>query len=390
LIKLKHIAIVSSCIDDWGGSEELWGRAVPYLLEMNMHVTVYKPKINRNHPEYIALANKGVVLKDLLPEMPLAARVSRRSKEMIARGYHKLKLPGLQKTTPEPLTQHLKTDRPDLVIISQGINFDGLNFAYECAQLDIPYVAVAQKAVDFYWPQPGNRAMMIEALQNAKRCFFVSHHNHTLTEEQFGIRLSNAQVIYNPVKVSGNIVPYPSTENGYKLACIGRLFLLDKGQDILVRILSEKKWKDRSLNISFIGTGADEEGLKAMASLLHISNIEFTGQVNDIENLWKQYHAFILPSRSEGLPLSMIEAMAAGRPVIVSKAGGNAEIVEEGITGFMGHANEESFGDAMERAWHNRDEWEAMGRKASAKISATIPVSPEKEFAKHINEIINE
>ncbi len=386
----KKIAVVTSCLDDWGGSEELWGKSIPHLLKKNFHVTVYKPKINRNHREYISLAEKGVELVDLLPEVSLTTRVTNKSKDILQRGYQKLNLPGFSQHNDEPLTVHLKTCTPDLVIISQGINFDGLNFGYECAQLNIPYVIICQKAVDFYWPAPANRSFMITTLQQAKKCYFVSHHNHRLTEEQFGIRLPNAQVIFNPVKVSGKAISFPSINNGYKLACIGRLFLLDKGQDILMRILSEKKWKERPITISFVGTGPDEAGLREMASLLKISNVEFTGQVNDIENLWQHYHAFILPSRSEGLPLSMIEAMAAGRPVIVTKAGGNAEIVEEGITGFMGQANEESFGEAMENAWNKKDEWETMGKTASLKIAASIPTSPEKEFANYINELIHE
>ena len=389
-MKTKNIAIVTTCIDDWGGSEELWGRSVPYFLEKNFEVTIYKSKINAAHPEYISLIKKGVQLKELLPQLSLANRVARKSRSIIKRSSQKIHLPESFINNDEPLTVYFKKHTPVLVIISQGINFDGLNFGYECSQLNIPYVIICQKAVDFYWPPPQHRSFMIETLIKAEKVFFVSQHNRRLTEEQFGTRLTNAEVIFNPVKVSGNIVAYPSSNNGFRLACVARLFVIDKGQDILLRILNKKKWRERPLTISFIGSGLDENGLFEMAALLNISNVKFTGHVHDIENIWQHHHAFILPSRSEGLPLSMMEAMAAGRTVIVSKAGGNAEIVEDGVTGFMGQANEESFEEAMERAWIKKDEWEAMGKKASLKIAAVVPSKPEKIFANYINEIINE
>jgi glycosyltransferase involved in cell wall biosynthesis len=127
-----------------------------------------------------------------------------------------------------------------------------------------------------------------------------------------------------------------------------------------------------------------------MAKLLEVSNVEFKGQVNGIESLWQEFHALVLPSRSEGLPLVILEAMAAGRPVIITNVGGSTEVVEEGVTGFIGHANEESFGDAMERAWSHRGNWEMMGKKASCYIARKLPTAPEEDFSKYINEIIND
>jgi glycosyltransferase involved in cell wall biosynthesis len=242
--------------------------------------------------------------------------------------------------------------------------------------------------VDFYWPYKDDRGYMLETLLNAKRNCFVSHHNLRLTEEQFGKRFPNGQVIFNPVKLSGNIVPYPTSSDVYKIACLGRLFLLDKGQDLLIRILSSQKWRDRPILVSFIGKGTDEQALKDMAALLNVNNVEFKGHVDDIENMWREYHALILPSRSEGLPLSMVEAMSAGRPVIITNAGGNAELVQEGLSGFIGYANEESFDEAMERAWQRRSDWEQIGINAAKSVSENVPLSPENDFAKLVLSLV--
>jgi len=385
---MNKIVIVSTCTEDWGGSEELWGKSIPPLQDAGFEISVLKYYINRSHPEFVKLANRNVSLIEIFPKGSIQYRIQKK----IAKTFGEIAL-GLKLTKPKPedfsnYINILKAQQPSLVIISQGINFDGLKLAYQCMLLHIPYAVIAQKAVDFYWPHKDDRAFMLKALLKAEKNYFVSHHNLRLTEEQFGRRLPNGQVIFNPVKLSGNLVPFPASTTTYKLACLGRLFLLDKGQDLLIRILSEQKWRDRPVTISFIGKGTDENALKDMAALLNVTNVEFKGQIDDIENMWKDYHALVLPSRSEGLPLSMVEAMAAGRPVIISNAGGNTELVHEGVTGFIGYPNEESFGDAMERAWEKREDWEQIGKAGAKYVTENVPKSPETDFAKLIVELI--
>src|SRR5690606_10170025 len=106
--------------------------------------------------------------------------------------------------------KYISDDRPDFVVISQGINFDGLIFAYQCLMLKIPYVLVSQKAVEFYWPPVEEREYMRETLRKAVLCCFVSNHNLRLTEDQFGLRLVNSQVVLNPIKMKRQMLHYPS------------------------------------------------------------------------------------------------------------------------------------------------------------------------------------
>lgn len=386
---MQKIVIISTSIDDWGGSEELWGRSIPYLQHAGFKISVMKYAMDKEHPELKKLHERDVNLIEINTRGSVTNRILKTATQFFETIAIKLKLSSYRGEDFSQFIKLLTNESPSLAIISQGINFDGLKLAHQCLLLKIPYVIISQKAVDFYWPHQNDRTMMLETLLNAKKSYFVSHHNLRLTEEQFGKRLPNGQVIFNPVKLSGEIVPYPAANENYKLACIGRLFLLDKGQDILIRILAEQKWRDRPVMVSFIGKGVDEQALKDMAALLNVTNVEFRGQVEDIGNMWIDYHALLLPSRCEGLPLSMVEAMSAGRPVIISDAGGNTELVDEGITGYIGYANEESFGDAMERAWQNRNDWEQIGKNAAKHISSVVPKSPESDFAAAIQKIIN-
>lgn len=378
----KKLAIVTCCIDDWGGSEDLWFKAAIYLKEEGFEIMVLKCTINLYHPKFTELAQRGFLLKELDTFSKKSI-----SERLLIRVWNKLKNND-ENYLKNNFENHLRQFQPHHVLISQGINFDGLLFANTCMALNLPFSIVSQKAVEFYWPPPHERTAMKEVFQKAVKCFFVSRHNQQLTEEQFGFRFKNAKVVWNPVKVKKQIIPYPSIENGFRLACIGRLFIIDKGQDIVLRIASQQKWKKRPITISLFGTGVDEKGLKEMATLLGVTNVKFKGHVETIEEIWKEHHALLLPSRSEGLPLVILETMAAGRMSIVSNAGGNSEIIKDGETGFIGEATVSSFDSLLEKAWVHRNDWNKMGKNAYEYALQTVPSFPEIDFAKQITELI--
>jgi glycosyltransferase involved in cell wall biosynthesis len=381
---MQTIGIITTCIEKWGGSEELWGKSIPTLQAAGYGITVYKDKIDQGHPRWRQLAASGVRLAEIkVPKWDyLLRKIARRFRGKYWFENQQLRLNFLRK---------LRKDKPHMVIIAQGINFDGLDYAQDCLAEKIPYVIICQKAVDFYWPQPGQRPGMIEAYRHALKVFFVSRQNLTLTEEQFGIRMENAEVIFNPVDRGTGLLPYPSVNGKYKLACIGRLFVLDKGQDTLIRLLNRPKWRERPLELTFIGSGVDREGLEAMTRLLGMGNITFTGQVDKAQEVWQDYHALVLPSRSEGLPLVVLEAMMAGRVVITTTAGGSEEVIKDGKTGFIGESGIESFDQALERAWERRAEWAAIGMAASRQLGQLLPSEPpEVVFAKTLIALLHE
>ncbi|WP_188507610.1 glycosyltransferase family 4 protein [Parapedobacter pyrenivorans] len=381
-IHQQTITIVTTCGDDWGGSEELWSTSACLLKERGDRIVVCKDGLPRKHTKYVQLAKKGIELCDIKPKTSLIARLVRR-----AVWRPNGAIPGFAQTASvRQFSKHLSKYKPDLVVVSQGINFDGLGYAYACLCKHIRYVIISQKAVDFYWPSFTDRSLMKEVYDQANKCYFVSKHNLRLTEEQFGLRLKRSQVIFNPVKISRPI-PFPAMESVVRICCIARLFILDKGQDILLRILSKPLWKSMPIHITFVGRGEDEDALREMAELLDVENITFLGFKTNVSAVWESHHALILPSRSEGLPLTIVEAMRAGRPVITTAVGGNAELLTEGETGFIGGADELSFEAAMLRAWEARDRWEEMGKKAALYVDKMIPEKPERDFVNDLMSI---
>lgn len=87
------------------------------------------------------------------------------------------------------------------------------------------------------------------------------------------------------------------------------------------------------------------------------------------------------------MPLALIEAMLCGRAAIVTNVPGNAELLEEGVTGFIARAPDVvSLDEALERAYVCRADWQAMGERAAEAIRRQIPPDPAGVFAEKLQE----
>jgi len=333
------------------------------LAERGHSVSCFKTALDEAHPRVQRLKSLSCSVRKLR-RLPLSQPLTTRSQMLL-------------------LALHLTARRPDLVIISQGDNYDGLHFGYLCRKLRIPYALISQKATDHFWPPDRYRRYRRGVFTGAARCFFVSERNRRLTEEQNGMTLTNAEVVRNPYLAGRDgPLPWPGREDEcLRLACVARLHLLDKGQDILLRVLAREKWKNRDLHVSFFGRGVNGESLADLAARLGVSKVSFEGQAEDVPGIWKNHHALVLPSRAEGLPLSLVEAMMCGRPAVVTSVGGNAEIVDDRVTGFLAAPDETSLDAALEEVWARRTDLSEMGRLASVRIRELVRPDPAKDFA---------
>jgi glycosyltransferase involved in cell wall biosynthesis len=161
--------------------------------------------------------------------------------------------------------------------------------------------------------------------------------------------------------------------------------LAAKGQDLLLQILVHPRWRSRPLEVNFCGEGLHEAGLRRMADVLKVNNVHFRGHVTDIRTVWEHNHILVLPSRYEGLPLALVEAMWCERPAVVTDVGGNAELCVDNETGFIAPAaTVSSFGCALERAWERRKEWAQMGQAARVRVERQVPKDPIGQFCERL------
>ncbi|BAY61820.1 group 1 glycosyl transferase [Calothrix brevissima NIES-22] len=370
---------ISSCCEYWGGSEELWSESARYLQKQGYTVHAFKNRVQRVQ-RIQELKADGIAVKNIAILFTLLYRFSFAIKLLSF-------LKKIQIFKYKNERHQLNILQPSLVIISQGDNYDGVEMAKVCLELNLPYIIISQKASDAVWPNSKKRQIMQDVYKKAKSSFFVSQHNLALTEAQLGYSLTNATVVRNPHRaLIPAALPYPPTKNDcFQIACVARLWILDKGQDILLRVLAQDKWRNRNLHISFFGKGIDRDGLIDLSKLLELKNVSFPGFVNNIMDIWHHHQALIMPSRAEGLPIALVEAMMCGRPGIVTDVGGISEIVEDDITGFI--ATSPCFAEidkVLERAWQRRYEWENIGKEASISIRKLIPPHPEQVFSDHL------
>jgi glycosyltransferase involved in cell wall biosynthesis len=376
---------ISSCPDAWGGSEELWRGAALRLSRAGHSVYIFKTYVQWFHPRIVQLLAAGCHFTDLLSHPPVHTRVL--SRMLPARWRH-------QQPMPERLLHKaLHKLAPHLAIVSQGGNLDGAPFAEVCRRLGQPYVLVAQKAAEIFLPYDEGRAYIKQIYQAAQHCFFVSRHNLALTQRHLAQLLPHASVVANPFNVPfDGELPAPALDGTWQLACVARLDILDKGQDILLQVLALVHWRTRPVHITFYGTGPHRQALEEMAEFLGVATqVSFAGQVADVPGIWRKHHALVLPSRYEGLPLALVEAMLCGRPAIAANAGGIAEILVDNETGFLAaEASPASFDEALERAWARRAEWPSIGAQAAAHARATVPADAAADFSQQLLDLAHE
>lgn len=119
-----------------------------------------------------------------------------------------------------------------------------------------------------------------------------------------------------------------------------------------------------------VGKGHLEGQLRQQAQALGIGeNVVFTGVRHDIPDILAQTDLFALSSLWEGVPLSVIEAMAAARPVVVTDVGGNSELVESGRSGLLAPANDApALAAALLTLLQDEPQRLAMGRAARERV----------------------
>ena len=354
----------------------MWAGAAALLAEGGHSVTIFKTCIDPDHARIRRLLALGCHIHDLHQVcLPCWIRLPRPLVRLTGRG-------PAQRAIRPLVRAHLANLNPDLVVVSQGANFDGLAYGDLCRTSGRPYIIISQKAVDYLWPLDKDRVVMRSVFQTALRCYFVSQHNLHLTECQIGETLMNAEIVRNPFLVPGSPLPWPGNgDHSIRLACVARLETGEKGQDILLHVLARQPWRNRDLSVSFFGAGPHGEALRGLAGRLALKNVVFPGFVSDVESVWKTHHALVLPSRTEGLPLALIEAMMCSRFGIVTNEGGTAEVVDEGRTGFIANAAKaDELDHAMERAWAVRETWESIGKAAGRAVRTMVPPDPVASF----------
>ncbi len=276
---------------------------------------------------------------------------------------------------------------PALILISQGNDHSALPWLEACQKIGLKAAVVTHGIVPSDWPNDGLGARLRAIFPTLPAIYWVSARNQTDFEIQIGVRLPQSRHVWNPIKVSRDVsAPWPASSDVWRMACVARLQTRPKGHDLLLQALALPHWNNRPLHLSFFGNGENRKGLEHLASMLGISErIHFKGHVDGVQEIWREHHLIAQPSRNEGMPLSLVEALMCGRPALVTDVAGHAELITEGENGFIAEAaTVRHIDEALQRAWDERGNWLSMGQTAALRIRQQAPAEPVTNFAQQL------
>jgi glycosyltransferase involved in cell wall biosynthesis len=360
----------------WGGSECCWAAAAERLAragaDVRISVKAWPEPVK--HVELLRSLGCRIFHRVFPPSIPQRIK-------------HRL-------LGEDHVSQHIRLcgNGADLIVIAQGGNMDGLHWMEAARSHGYRYAVIAEGAPDHAWPDDGVAERFAACYEAAARAYFVCEANIALSQRQFATSLRHACVIRNPFNVSYDAKPpWPvDSPEELSMACVARLDVGTKRQDLLCEVMNHPRWRDRNVRLSVVGDGPNEKGLRQFANKLKLTKLHFLGFTSDIAEVWSKHNALVLPSRNEGMPLTVVEAMLCGRPCIATDVGGNRELIRDGINGFLAKApTVELFDEAMNRAWENRHRLREMGEVAARDVRQWVSADPTGDFVRELEALVN-
>jgi colanic acid/amylovoran biosynthesis glycosyltransferase len=151
-----------------------------------------------------------------------------------------------------------------------------------------------------------------------------------------------------------------------------------KGHALLLEALAKLRSRGVKADATFVGDGPERAGLERLVEELGLERqVRFAGAVgqDELPRWYERADAFCLPTLAEGLGVVLMEAMAAGLPVVSTRVMGVPEVVEDGSTGLLvapGRADE--LADALERLAASRELRERLGRHGRLRVEREFDV----------------
>ena len=222
----------------------------------------------------------------------------------------------------------------------------------------------------------GQRALKRGELRRADAITAVTNAIVENLVGEYGVRRDHVRVVTNGADLPDEEAEAQSAKRWREryLATTGKpLWVVagrledQKGHDLLFEALSRVLNRGLDFTLVVAGDGSRRSWLEHKALSLGLSpRIQFVGQVEDVGGLLAAADAVLLPSRWEGLPLVLLEAMMRARPIVASNVGGVAEAITDGTTGTLVPPEDVgALADALEMLQRRSDRAIGMGREAA-------------------------
>ncbi len=265
------------------------------------------------------------------------------------------------------LTRWLQRDAPDLVHVHAGIGWEGNAAVRAAAAAGIPVIRTEH--LPYLLTDNAQRADHKDAAGALGRLICVSD-AVAATHHDAGIEAGLVETIHNGVTARTAMRSRATLRGEWGvgsapvLLMIGR-FAEQKGHRLLLDALPAIRAAHPDCVVLLAGDGPLLVPIaRTVAAAGLAGTVRMLGNRGDIADLMTLADLLVLPSAFEGLSLAALEAMAAGLPIVATDAPGNAEAIEDGVTGRLSAADPASFAATVIAALDDRDALAAMADAA--------------------------
>lgn len=188
-----------------------------------------------------------------------------------------------------------------------------------------------------------------------------------------GVEGEKIRLIYSGIDPSLYRARSHPSAPGSNRKVVGTVAMLEKrkGHTYLFEAACLLKDKGFKFQWQLAGDGSLRAELEAMVGRLHLKDeVVFRGFLSDIPNFLSEIDLFVLPSLREGLGVSVLEAMAAGKAVVASDVGGLSELIVDGVSGFLvPPADAKALAAAIGKLLREPTLARAMGRRGAERVA---------------------
>jgi glycosyltransferase involved in cell wall biosynthesis len=224
-------------------------------------------------------------------------------------------------------------------------------------------------------PNALRRAVMKRAFRHASAVICNSREAADFAAEHYSAEPRRTRVVYNGVDAERFDVPR-TAHPGIRIGTVGRIEA-QKNLRVFLRAAAEVASSHTDVAFVVAGEGALRGTMESLAGELGLrTKVSFLGPVSDVPHLLASLDQFWLTSDYEGTPNVVLEAMAAGLPVIATAVGGTPEILEDGRTGILVAPRAvASVVAASRRLLDNPSDTAALGERARAAVKQRFSIA---------------
>ncbi len=271
------------------------------------------------------------------------------------------------------LEKEFRTLKPDLVLCVQG-DIEQSSQAVLAARRAgiecVSYIAIPHRMADM--------GATLGALRDHTNQHLLNQPDRYITISESMKRLLIARGVKKQISVVPNGIPAPPTTSHIPhstshttLGLLGRIEFKQKRQDFMVRTFCNHPEAFHDCRLLIAGNGPDEAHLKQLVSECpRCNDITLLPWQDDTESLYEQIDGLMLPSRYEGVPLVMLEALARRIPVIGSACDGMKDILPESWT--FEPENEDALAETFS---NSRPSWQDQIDEVRKKVATEMTIS---------------